>query len=222
MSMPTTETQGLREGELVGGVGALPGSVNETGVAVLPEERNATTPAVDRTTGSGTGLTADNTTGVSTSREHEHEHRSTEAAALGTSAAVAAIAADRSTHTPAAEHSTASAADRTTTIPAADRATTTPAADRGTDAPTGTTDSVSHPTRIPVMGDEVGLARVRLSAPGMDAADQRDIVSLGARVHPSNFGGSPVSRYGDGALPQEDVQDASHGTVRVRWDSSDV
>jgi hypothetical protein len=38
-SMPTAELTGAGTGERVGGAGALPGSVNETGVAVVPDER---------------------------------------------------------------------------------------------------------------------------------------------------------------------------------------
>lgn len=37
--MPSTETQGQQPGEHTGGVGSLPGSKHEQGVAALPEER---------------------------------------------------------------------------------------------------------------------------------------------------------------------------------------
>jgi hypothetical protein len=37
--MPTSELTGAGTGERVGGAGALPGSANETGVAVVPDER---------------------------------------------------------------------------------------------------------------------------------------------------------------------------------------
>ena len=37
--MPSTESQGQQPGEHIGGVGSLPGSKDEQGVAVLPEER---------------------------------------------------------------------------------------------------------------------------------------------------------------------------------------
>ena len=39
VSMPSTESQGQQPGEHTGGVGSLPGSEGEQGVAVLPEER---------------------------------------------------------------------------------------------------------------------------------------------------------------------------------------
>lgn len=37
--MPSTETQGQQPGEHTSGVGSLPGSKDEQGVAILPEER---------------------------------------------------------------------------------------------------------------------------------------------------------------------------------------
>jgi hypothetical protein len=40
-SMPTTEKEGVVSGEHVSGAGALPGKVDESGVAVLPDERAA-------------------------------------------------------------------------------------------------------------------------------------------------------------------------------------
>jgi hypothetical protein len=42
-SLPSTELKGAIPGEHVGGVGALPGSLNQSSVALLPEERNPTT-----------------------------------------------------------------------------------------------------------------------------------------------------------------------------------
>jgi len=39
VSMPSTETQGQQPGEHTSGIGSLPGSKDEQGVAVLPEER---------------------------------------------------------------------------------------------------------------------------------------------------------------------------------------
>ena len=39
-SLPSQETQGQRSGEHTDGAGALPGSNNETGVAVLPAEKS--------------------------------------------------------------------------------------------------------------------------------------------------------------------------------------
>jgi len=42
--MPSSETRGQQPGERTGGVGSLPGSKDEQGVAVLPEERNTDKP----------------------------------------------------------------------------------------------------------------------------------------------------------------------------------
>lgn len=42
VSHPTEELVGAQPGEHSDGVGALPGTVNETGVAILPDERNGT------------------------------------------------------------------------------------------------------------------------------------------------------------------------------------
>lgn len=43
VSLPSTETQGQQPGEHTGGIGTLPGSKEEQGVAVLPEERTTKT-----------------------------------------------------------------------------------------------------------------------------------------------------------------------------------
>lgn len=43
VSLPSTETQGQQPGERTGGAGSLPGSKDEQGVAVLPDERATTT-----------------------------------------------------------------------------------------------------------------------------------------------------------------------------------
>ena len=46
--MPSTETQGQQAGEHTGGVGSLPGTKDEQGVAVLPEELAVKTAETDR------------------------------------------------------------------------------------------------------------------------------------------------------------------------------
>lgn len=48
VSMPSTETQGQQPREHTDGVGSLPGSKDEQGVAVLPEERAIDTAGTDR------------------------------------------------------------------------------------------------------------------------------------------------------------------------------
>lgn len=42
VSHPTDEFVGAQPGEHSDGIGALPGTANETGVAVLPEEKSTT------------------------------------------------------------------------------------------------------------------------------------------------------------------------------------
>jgi hypothetical protein len=127
------------------------------------------------------------------SKPHDREdhHRGVEAAAIGSAAAVSEEAHDRHHDTPSS----------------------VPAATGTTDTTAGTTDSVSN---FPVVSDDAGAGRARISAPGM-GADTRDVISLGVRVHPAGaFDGSPWTRFGRHTLPAEDVQDAAYGVVRVR------
>jgi hypothetical protein len=80
MSLPTAETEGLYAGEPTISVGALPGSANETSVAVLPE---------------GAAFSASHTgTTPSTGATPDHHH-STEAAVLGTAAIATGVLLDR-------------------------------------------------------------------------------------------------------------------------------
>jgi hypothetical protein len=71
-------------------------------------------------------------------------------------------------------------------------------------------------SRVPLVSDDAGTVRARISAPGI-CTDRPDVTSLGARVH---LGGavdsSPWTRYGAHALPAEDVRDAAHGVVHIR------
>jgi hypothetical protein len=80
MSLPTAETEGLHAGESTVSVGALPGSANETDVAVLPEEAAL-----------GVSHTG---TAPSTGASPDH-HRSTEIAVLGTGAIATGVLAER-------------------------------------------------------------------------------------------------------------------------------
>jgi hypothetical protein len=80
MSLSTAETEGLHAGESTVSVGALPGSANEKGVAVLPEEAALST--------SHTG------TAPSIGATPNH-HRSTEAAVLGTAVIATGVPVER-------------------------------------------------------------------------------------------------------------------------------
>jgi hypothetical protein len=87
-SLPSTEKEGLRENEHVGGVGALPGSINETGVADVKLRDNDTTTGTSHT---GTGLTGTSHTTdtvkdhTTTDKDYDHDKTRT-GAALGAAA----------------------------------------------------------------------------------------------------------------------------------------
>jgi hypothetical protein len=86
-SLSSTEKEGLRENEHVGGVGALPGSINETGVADVKLRDNDTTTGTSHT---GTGLTGTSHTDTvkdhtTTDKDYDHDKTRT-GAALGAAA----------------------------------------------------------------------------------------------------------------------------------------
>jgi hypothetical protein len=74
-SLPSTEKEGVLPGEHYDGVGPLPGSISETSVAKLPDERLQSTHEVDQSTGKhavgegSTSLPSQETKGV---RPYEH------------------------------------------------------------------------------------------------------------------------------------------------------
>jgi hypothetical protein len=66
VSLPSTEKEGVKPGEHCGGVGPLPGTISETSVAKLPDERLA---SARETGASAVSLPSQESTGV---QPHEH------------------------------------------------------------------------------------------------------------------------------------------------------